>query len=844
MTSRPSGTTGHGADSPGHAELLRRVRSLPLPARIDLLTGAALCDLRAEPRVGLRTVRLSDGPAGVRGIHGGQGLSSASFPSPTAAAATWDRGALRRLGALFAAEARRQDVHGVLAPTANLHRSPYEGRHFEYLSEDPALTSAVVAELVTAIQRHGVAACVKHFVANESETERTTYVSRVDERTLHEVYFAPFEAAVEAGVWLVMATYNGLDDGHEHAPACEHRRLLTDTLKRRWGFDGVVVSDWMAAQSCAPTALAGLDLVMPGPEGPWSGGALLAAVESGEVPEALVDDKAARVLRLAHRVGALDEAAPRSAPEVDVRSELRELAARSMVVLRAEGRAFPLDRARLRRVALLGPNAVDAFTQGGGSGRTYPERVVSPAEGLRAALGDGVELVVEQGCDARGLLPPLAGEALRRATVEWLDDAGAVVAEQPLERPWTSVSRREPGQTRARVTAEVELVGDGTHLLEAGVLGAHRTWVDGGLIHHEPRHATADDVLASVNNNPLGGRTEVGVVGRRVVEVRVELEIPDLGGFGHWGVVVLRHQPPRPSLERRIAAAAEAAAGADVAVVVVGTNDEVESEGFDRTSLALPGAQDRLVRAVAATGTPTVVVVNAGAPVLLPWLDEPDDARNGNGSGTGNGTGAVDAVLWAWFPGQECGAALADVLLGVTEPAGRLPWTLPAAERDVPKRPLTPVDGVLNYAEGVFVGHRAWDAAGVEPARPFGFGLGWTSWAFDKLTAPERATPGEPVTVTVAVRNTGQRRGRCLAQAYLEPPAGAQPERPARWLAAFEGTELDPGEAGEITLTVPARAFAVWDVAAGDWATPPGRYGLVVGAHSRDAALRAVVGIG
>ncbi|RMI41853.1 glycoside hydrolase family 3 C-terminal domain-containing protein [Streptomyces triticirhizae] len=515
--------------------------------------------------------------------------------------------------------------------------------------------------------------------------------------------------------------------------------------------------------------------------------------------------------------------------------------------LRADGRAFPLDRSRLRRVALLGPNAVDAFTQGGGSGRTYPERVVSPAEGLRAALGDGVELVVEQGCDARGLLPPLDGEALRGATVEWLDDEGAVVARQPLERPWTSASRREPGQTRARVTAEVELVGDGTHLLEAGVLGAHRTWVDGGLVHHEPRHATADDVLASVNNNPRGGRAEVEVAGRRTVEVRVDLAIPDLGGFGHWGVVVLRHQPPRPSLDQRIAAAAEAAAGSDVAVVVVGTNDEVESEGFDRTSLALPGAQDRLVRAVAATGTPTVVVVNAGAPVLLPWLDERDDADGTNGAdgttGTNAGT-AVDAVVWAWFPGQECGAALADVLLGVTEPAGRLPWTLPASERDVPERPLTPVDGVLDYAEGVFVGHRAWDAAGVEPARPFGFGLGWTSWAFDKLTAPGRAAPGEPVTVTVAVRNTGERRGRCLAQAYLEPPAGGQPERPVRWLAAFEGTELDPGEADEITLTVSARAFAVWDVTAGDWATPPGRYGLVVGAHSHDAALRAVVEIG
>ena len=804
---------------PDEADLHRRVRALSSADRIELLTGASGV-VRAAPGIGLRAVTLSDGPAGVRGRGK---LPSASFPNPSALAATWDLPALRRLGAVFASEARRQQVDVVLAPTANLHRTPYEGRHFEYLSEDPVLTGAVAAALVEGIQSHGVGACVKHFVANESETERTTYVSRVDDRTLREVYLPPFEAAVAAGAWMVMAAYNGVDDGVRSAPACEHDRLLTDVLKGQWGFDGVVVSDWLAAASTVPTANAGLDLVMPGPDGPWSDGRLLAAVGSGAVAPGLVDDKAVRLLRLADRVGALDGGPDRPVPDVDVRGELRRLAASAMVVLRDAAGTLPVAPAGLGRVALIGPNAVDTYTQGAGSSHTRPAHVVSIVEGLREALGDRVDIVVEPGCDGRVLPPPAADDVLVEARMQRLDGSGAVLDERPVGKASTGVDRLEPGQVRARYTATVELRGDGVHLLEVGVLGAHTTWVDGEQLHHEGRPATADDVLTSVNHNPPGGRTELVVHGSRTVTVRVDLDIPDLGGFGCWTVLVLRHRPPRPSPAQRVAAAAHAAAAAELAVVVVGTNDEVECEGFDRGSLSLPGRQDELVRAVAATGTPTVVVVNAGAPVLLPWLDE------------------VDTVLWSWLPGQECGAALADALFGVVEPAGRLPWTLPGAASDVPDRPIRPVDGVLDYAEGVLVGYRAWDEADREPARPFGYGLGWTSWSFDQLRCPSRIAPGDAVRVTVRARNTGARRGRCVVQVYLEPPPHPRLVRPRRQLAGFGTVELEPGATGDLTVTVAARAFAVWD---GGWRVPPGRYRIVVGAHSRDAALCASVEVG
>ena len=806
------------------AELYKRLDALSPVERTQLLTGANGAALHSATAVGLRALVLSDGPAGVRGT--GVGLSSASFPNASAAAATWDLPLARRVGTLLAAEAHRHGVDVVLAPTANLHRTPYEGRHFEYLSEDPVLTAAVVAELVRGLQTHGIAACVKHFVANETETERTSYVARLDERTLAEVYLPPFEAAVSAGVWVVMATYNGIDDGVEQGPACEHHRLVRGWLKRRWGFEGVVLSDWMAAQDTIRTADAGLDLVMPGPGGPWSDGQLLAAMRSGAVAPDVVDDKVIRLLRLAGRVGALEGTPRTPPPHVDLRSELRRFAARAMVVLRRGERAldaFPVSGADLRRVALIGPNAFDPFVQGSGSVRTYPDHVVTPVEGLRARLPRSVEVLLEAGCDARTAAPLAADELLIGARFELLDGTGAVLEEFPVR--WASQSVRRPGPAapRVRYHGELRLTGDGTHLVEVGVFGAHTTWLDGDEIHRETRPADAGDILASVHHNPRGGRTEVEVTGSRTVRLQVEVDFPDLDVFDSFTVVAVRHQPPRPPLHERIAAAVAAARAADVAVVVVGNTGEIEYEGVDRTTLALPGAQDELVRAVAGTGTPTVVVVNAGAPVILPWLDE------------------VDVVIWAWLPGQEFGHALADVLLGVTEPAGRLPWTLPAREDDVPPRSVQPVDGVLAYTEGRLVGHRGWDALGRVPARPFGYGLGWTRWSYDMLRCPSALAAGDDVDLIVRVTNTGPRRGTCLAQVYLEPPADPAAERPMRQLAAFGSVELDAGVSSDISLTVPARAFAIWDVETADWRTPTGAYALVVGSHSRDAALRATV---
>lgn len=395
------------------AELARRLGALTLEQKVRLLTGADFWSLHPEPAVGLRRLVVSDGPAGVRGELWDERSPSANVPSPTALAATWDEPLIERLGGLLAHEARAKGVDVLLAPTVNLHRTPYGGRHFECFSEDPLLTARIGVAYVRGVQGGGVAATVKHFVGNDSETQRMTLDARIDERALRELYLAPFERIVGEGrVWAVMAAYNGVN-GHSMTES----PLLREVLHDDWDFDGLVMSDWFAARTTEPSARAALDLVMPGPIGPW-GDALVAAVRKGKVDESLVDDKVLRLLRLAARVGALSgipgtTARPPHYDAVSVAARLRETAAAGFVLARNEDAQLPLDRVALNRVAVLGPNAAVARTLGGGSATVFPPYTVSPLDGIRAALGDDVEVTHGVGVTPQTRTPAAALSYLR-----------------------------------------------------------------------------------------------------------------------------------------------------------------------------------------------------------------------------------------------------------------------------------------------------------------------------------------------------------------------------------------------------------------------------------------------
>ncbi|HCT75752.1 MAG TPA: glycosyl hydrolase, partial [Micromonosporaceae bacterium] len=595
---------------------------LSLEDKVSLLTGADFWTLPPLPQIGLDALVLSDGPAGVRGTAWDERDPSLLLPNPAALGATWDPLAVELAGRMLGAEARRKGVHVLLAPTLNIQRAPLAGRNFECFSEDAFLTARLAVAYVRGVQSCGVAATAKHFVGNDSENGRMTYDSRIPPEQLRETYLLPFEAAVqEAGVWAVMAAYNSVDG----TTMTEHRPLLTGVLKEEWGFDGVVMSDWMATRSTHASATAGLDLVMPGPDGPW-GPALIEAVKAGELLEQVVDEKVMRILRLASRVGALATFSP--APPVPADPpvpSLRRLAADGMVLLDNPRGILPLDSGELRKVALIGPNAVAFSAQGGGSAHVNPPYLSNVADSLRAAL-EGVELTVHTGVRTHGLLPA----PQTQAQVEFLAaDSSVLQTETRGAGRLMFLGGLPSGTTAIRLSARLDITERGKHQLSVIGVGAYTLTVD-GQAHDFTMQAGGDDPAAQLMR-PGQGILSVDLA-RGPVDIQIRHDLISGAPFTSlgWG-----HLPPHQDEEAELAAAVAAASTSDVAVVVVGTNDEVESEGFDRETLALPGRQNELVRRVAAANPRTIVVVNAGAPVLMPWRDD------------------VAAILWAWLPGQE-----------------------------------------------------------------------------------------------------------------------------------------------------------------------------------------------
>ncbi|MEV8476682.1 glycoside hydrolase family 3 C-terminal domain-containing protein [Streptomyces sp. NPDC051173] len=810
------------------------LRALGLDDKARLLAGDGMWTLPALPGIGLRALVMSDGPVGVRGVRWSAADPSLALPSPTALAATWDPGLARRAGRVLAQEARRKGVHLLLAPTVNLHRSPLGGRHFEAYSEDPCLTAAIGTGYVRGVQDGGVGATLKHFVANDAETERFTVDNRVPERALRELYLAPFEAIVErARPWAVMAAYNQVNG----VTMTEHHHLQNEVLRGEWGFDGCTVSDWLAARDTVGAIRGGLDIAMPGPRTVY-GPALAAAVRAGEVPEALVDAAARRVLLLAARAGVLDgapAAVTRPPAPLDGEALAREIARGSFVLVRNEAvgkspteRALPIDPARTRRLALLGGAARDARILGGGSAQVCPAHVVSPLDGLRAALPDGV-LAYAVGAEPDAELA-VAGEGFRLAAV-CRDAAGRVLGREEMADGAVRWAGGLPDGVTYAALHTVEATGtftpraSGPHSFGTRGTGGFRLTVDGRVLFDGTEAAGPDaDPFEAFLGAPVT-RGEVSLEEGKPVGVSLAYTVTKPANAPIEAVAFsLLHREPRRDPDALLDEAVAVAAGADAAVVVVATTERVESEGFDRTTLALPGRQDELVARVAAVNPRTVVVVNSGAPVELPWREE------------------VAAVLLGWFPGQEAGAALADVLLGADEPGGRLPTTWPARLADAPVTEVDPREGELAYEEGVFIGYRAWEKARAVPAYAFGHGLGYTDWSYEALDIRSEGTDA-PV-ATVRVRNTGTRFGREVVQVYLAAPRGGGVERPARRLAGFASLEAEPGRTAEAAIALDPRAFDVWDETAAAWRRLPGTYTAEAGRGIADRRLTAPVRVG
>ncbi|WP_293787025.1 beta-glucosidase [uncultured Aeromicrobium sp.] len=799
---------------PATGSLEQLLDTLTLKEKVSLLTGRDFWSTRAIDRIGLRPVVFSDGPSGIRGEAWDERDPSISLPSASSLSASWDLDLARAYGEVLADEAQRKGVDVVLGPTINMHRTPSAGRHFESFSEDPLLTADLAYAYVAAIQAHGIGATPKHYVCNDFETDRYTVDVRVSTRALREVYLLAFERSVtEARAWLVMSSYNSIN-----GVTASENELLQTPLNDEWGFDGVVIGDWTGVRSLE-AARHPQDLAMPGPDGPW-GDALVTAVEAGEIPLEAVDRKVLRLLRLAARCGALDGVeppVPRSRSGRDALAFARSAAAAGAVLLENRDR-LPIAPRTVRRLAVIGHAAVHPRIQGGGSATVVPSQIVTPLQGLRAAYPEATIDYVPGVLVEDGLIPlpleslrnPVTGEPGTRVEFMAHDRVIHVEDRRSSDLVWFGGDAPITEATEVTISTVYTPQATGPVRLGVAVTGPVQFEVDGQLLIDTVIEPAGDDLGAALLAPPAEAVTVEGVAGEPITLQLRHVVGKDAAGLTNALGIQLGALSSSVDDDALIDRAVEAAREADLTVIVVSSNDALEAEGADRPTLSLPGRQDDMVAAVAAVDPGVVVVVNCGAPTLLPWAQQ------------------VGAVLQMWFPGQEFGHALGDLMTGRSEPGGRLPTTWPAREEDLPVPRVQPVDGVVTYDEEIHVGYRGWLRAGAVPAYPFGHGLGYTRWVLNSLEVPgaiEDAPSVGRFTVTTRVTNVGDRRGKQVVQLYASR-AESGVDRPHAWLIGFGAVEADPQQTVELRIDVAARSFAHYD---GEWRWEPGRFDVAAG---------------
>ena len=776
---------------------------LTLEEKVALLAGADTWHTVAVPRLGLPALKMSDGPNGARGDSFAGGVPAAAFPSGTTLAATWNTALVERVGQALAEEAQSKGAQVLLAPTVNIHRSPLGGRNFESFSEDPYLTARLAVAYITGLQSRGVGATVKHYLANEQEFERFSISSEVEERTLREIYLPPFQAAVrEAHTWAVMASYNRLNG----VATSEDPGLLQTILRDEWGWEGLLVSDWFfSVKSTAAAVNAGLDLEMPGPP-IWRGAKLLEAVQQGDVAESQLDVSIRRLLLLLERTGKFEH--PEDVPEQAIdrpehRALIRQVGGEGLVLLKNARSVLPLDANGVQSVAIIGPNAAEARIMGGGSAQVNAHYQVTPLEGISSYLGEQGVVGFEPGCTIHKLLPLADPSRLRAGatgTIPGLEvtyfnaatPTGPVVHTaqvQSSEIVWfgplpTGV---DAAQYAVRATGRYIPPADGIYLFGLTSAGFSRLALDGVTVLDNWTAPTLGDTyfgmgtMEQIYETALRGGQEYTLTVEFGKNPQLLLAAVRLG--------ILR-QPPADMLERAVALAARST----VALVFAGLSSEWESEGFDRPDLDLPGAQNELIARVAAVNPNTVVVLNAGSALRMPWLDQ------------------VAAVVHAWYPGQEAGNAIADVLFGTVNPSGKLPQTFPVRLEDTPSFLNFPGEnGRVLYGERLFVGYRYYDKTRITPLFPFGFGLSYTSFAYSNLRLSTTALgPEETLEVSVDVTNSGACAGQEVVQVYIRDPASRLP-RPDKELKAFAKVALTPGECQTVVLPLTRESLAYFD---------------------------------
>ena len=789
---------------------------MTIDEKISMLAGADLWHTVAVPRLGIPQFKVTDGPNGARGAWGDMGPESVATPVGIAMGATWNPELIEKVGGVLADEVKAKGAHILLAPTVNIHRTPIAGRNFECFAEDPFLSGMIASAYIKGIQDNGVGACIKHFVANDQEYERHSMSSEVDERTLREIYLEPFRIAIRnSNPWAVMSAYNRINGVY----ACENDHTLLEILKDEWNFDGIVMSDWFGTyDETVPTG--GLDLEMPGPARWMAKEIVQKALDAGTLTLDRLDDKVRRLLRVLEKAGVFEN--PELQPErADNKPEHRaiilEAAREAIVLLKNDNKLLPLQG--VRSVAVIGPYARTAQILGGGSAGVTPHYAVSPFDGIRSG-GKNVNVETAPGAFIYKNLPPIAPDmlftvdersGLSLSLFDNTDFSGEPAHSEVTTRTqfgWfeNTVPKVNQEAFSLRMDGFIMPRESGTHTFGLNAIGQARLFIDDKLV--------IDHWTESESGKQK--TVELDLTANKGYAVQVEYSWK---GNPRWRSLSLGHQPPHaPDL---MVEAVDLAKRSDVVVLIAGLNREWESEGFDRVDMKLPGKQDELIERVAEANPNTIVVLNVGSAVEMPWIDK------------------VPAVIQLWYNSQEEGNALADVLYGEVNPSGKLPTTIPVRLQDNPAYINYPGEnGSVHYGEGIFVGYRYYDKKELAPQFPFGHGLSYTTFEYGNLRLnTDSITPEIGLDVSLDITNTGRRAGKEVVQLYARD-IKCSLARPEKELKAFAKIDLAAGETKTVAFHLDQEAFWFFDPARNGWVTEPGEMEVLIGSSSRDIHLR------
>ena len=795
------------------------IKDLTLEEKIELLSGFDAWQTNKIDRLGIPSIKMSDGPNGVRG-DGNSGKSSACFPCAISIGSSWNLNLINTLGEELASEAKLKDVDVLLGPTINIHRHPLGGRHFECFSEDPFLTGKIAIEYVKGVQSKNIAACLKHFVGNDTEFERYTVSSNIDERTLREIYLLPFEMAIkEANAKVVMSAYNKLNNIY----CSSHENLLIEILKDEWGFDGYVVSDWGAARDTVENATGGLDLEMPGPAKSW-GKNLITAINDKAVPEDLINDKVKRILNVASFCKRFEN--PIRKPERDndtklKRKLLKDAAQEGMVLLKNDG-ILPLKK-DIKSIGIIGPNAEKAQIIGGGSATLVPYHESHPVSSFQNNFSEKTIVKSAKGCHTYRYLPEI-NKSLTKENgflVEYFnvtDNKNDFISSKVLRgsKFWIfegfakdiiGTEDRPDIFVKFSCTYVPDISGE--HAFEIFAIGKSKLIINNEEIIDNWTDPLPGDAFFAHGSSSKRGASNLEKDKSYQIEIQYKFE-------GNFPAIYIGCQPPDKNdlLDEALNIAKEV----DEVILLVGTNSDWETEGNDRVDFNLPGEQNTLIEKVLEINPNAIIVLNTGSPVDMPWVNK------------------AKSILQSWYAGQEYGDALFEILTGLVNPSGKLPTTFPKRIKDTPAYSCYPGENLqMSYDEKLLIGYKWYDRKKIEPLFHFGHGLSYTNFEYSNLRISN--SDKNNFTCSFNIENVGDISGFEISQCYISF-MNCDEDEPIKKLQGFDKTYINSGEIKKIEICLDSKSFSTWDIKNHQWEIKKGVFNILIGSSSNDIKLK------